>query len=134
MAAHERLDAAAVAKIAAANIRVTMPPYPHRFEGIDSMHELIDRARAEGEWRLLRTAVNRMPAAASYLRRPGDTEFRAYKLDVLRIAAGLIAEITTFGPAVFDACGLPPDRLSDACGGSLGRHADGGTHADGVPH
>ena len=47
-----------------------------------------------------------MPAAASYLRRPGDGQFRAFKLDVLRAEAGLIAEITTFGPDLFPAFGL----------------------------
>jgi RNA polymerase sigma-70 factor (ECF subfamily) len=49
-----------------------------------------------------------MPAAVSYLRRPGDTEFRAFKLDVLRISADSIAEITTFGIALLPAFGLPP--------------------------
>ena len=48
-----------------------------------------------------------MPAAASYLRAPGDTEFRAFKIDVLRIAGRPIAEITTFGTALFAAFGLP---------------------------
>jgi DNA-directed RNA polymerase specialized sigma24 family protein len=52
--------------------------------------------------------ANRMPAAASYLRRPGDTEFRAFKLDVMRIEAGLIAEITTFNAELFAAFGLGP--------------------------
>jgi RNA polymerase sigma-70 factor (ECF subfamily) len=55
-----------------------------------------------------------MPAAASYLRRPGDAEFRGFKLDVLRIEEGTIAEITTFGPALFPALGLPvslPDEV-----------------------
>ena len=42
-----------------------------------------------------------MPAAASDVRRPGDTEFRAFKLDVLRIDGGRIAEITTFGDQQF---------------------------------
>ena len=51
---------------------------------------------------------NRMPAAASYLKRPGDTTFRAFKLDVLRIEADAIAEITTFGPSRFPAFDLPP--------------------------
>jgi hypothetical protein len=49
-----------------------------------------------------------MPTAASYLRKPGDTQFRAFKFDVLRIKAGVIAEITTFGPKLFPAFGLPP--------------------------
>ena len=48
-----------------------------------------------------------MPTAASYLRRPGDTEFRAFKFDVLRIQGGRIAEITTFGAGLFPAFGLP---------------------------
>ena len=47
-----------------------------------------------------------MPAAASYLRRPGDTQFRAFKLDVMRIEAGMIAEITTFPADHFQAFGL----------------------------
>jgi ketosteroid isomerase-like protein len=50
--------------------------------------------------------ANRMPAAASYLRRPGS-EFRAFKLDMLRVKEGRIAEITTFGAALFPALGPP---------------------------
>ncbi|MBO0684247.1 MAG: RNA polymerase subunit sigma-70, partial [Candidatus Dormibacteraeota bacterium] len=62
----------------------------------------------DGDWRLLPTRVNRMPAAASYLRRPGDSQFRAFKLDVLRLGRGAIVEITTFGAQPFAALGLPP--------------------------
>jgi RNA polymerase sigma-70 factor (ECF subfamily) len=51
--------------------------------------------------------ANRMPAAVSYLRRTGDTEFRAFKVDVLRIEDGEIAEITTFGPNLLAAFDLP---------------------------
>ena len=51
--------------------------------------------------------ANRLPAAASYLRRPGDTEFRLFKLDILRIVDGKIAEITTFGGTQIEAFGLP---------------------------
>ena len=108
--AHERCDAVAAAAIAAEDVRVTMPPYPWRFEGLDMLAGLLERAFGpdrDGDWRLLPTMANRMPAAASYLRRPGDSEFRAYKLDVLRIEDGVIAEITTFGYALFPAFGLP---------------------------
>jgi RNA polymerase sigma-70 factor (ECF subfamily) len=48
-----------------------------------------------------------MPTAASYLRKPGDTEFRPFKFDVLRVRDGLVAEITTFGPELFPVFGLP---------------------------
>jgi RNA polymerase sigma-70 factor (ECF subfamily) len=49
-----------------------------------------------------------MPTAASYLRKAGDTEFRAFKFDVMRIEHGKVAEITTFGPELFGVFGLPP--------------------------
>ncbi len=108
--AHQRNDAAAAAAIAAKDIRVTMPPNPMVVQGIASLSVLLERAFGpdrEGDWRLLPTSANRMPAAASYLRRPGDTTFRAFKLDVLRIDAGAVAEITTFGYALFPQFGLP---------------------------
>jgi RNA polymerase sigma-70 factor (TIGR02960 family) len=110
--AHERYDPEAIARISAADIRVTMPPYPYCFQGLDGLAPLLKRAFGpdrEGDWRLLPAAANRMAAAGSYLRRPGDTLFRPFKLDVLRIADGVIAEITTFGPAQFAALGLPPE-------------------------
>jgi RNA polymerase sigma-70 factor (TIGR02960 family) len=106
--AHERLDAAGAIAIAAQDLRITMPPAPYLFEGLEAIGPLLDTALREGEWRLVPTWANRMPAAASYLRRPGDTEFRAFKLDVLRIRDGLIAEITTFGWVLFPEFGLPP--------------------------
>ena len=59
-----------------------------------------------GQWRLLPTAANRLPAAASYLRLPGDSVFRAFKLDVLRVRGGQVAETTTFDSSLFGAFGL----------------------------
>jgi RNA polymerase sigma-70 factor (ECF subfamily) len=109
--AHERCDAAAAVAIAAQDIRITMPPAPLRFEGIEAITPLLERAFGEdrdGDWRLVPTRANRMPTAASYLRRPGDSLFRAFKFDVLRVENGAIAEITTFGAGLFPAFGLPP--------------------------
>jgi RNA polymerase sigma-70 factor (TIGR02960 family) len=106
--AHERGDAALAVSIAARDLRITMPPYPLLFEGIDTIGPLVEGAMNEGDWRLLPTVANRMPTAASYLRAPGDTIHRPFKLDVLRIVDGRIAEITTFGPELFPQLGLPP--------------------------
>ena len=78
--------------------------------GPPAMQELLDVAfgpNGMGAWRLLPTAANRLPAAASYLRRPGDSVFRAFKLDVLRIRGGQVAETTTFDSSLFGAFGLP---------------------------
>jgi RNA polymerase sigma-70 factor (ECF subfamily) len=101
------------------DIRVTMPPMPMCFDGIDQLKPLLQRAfgpERDGDWLLLPTMANRMPAAASYLRRPGDSEFRAFKLDVLRIEGGLIAEITTFGTALFEQFDLPRLYPRDTAG------------------
>ncbi|HYR61270.1 MAG TPA: RNA polymerase subunit sigma-70 [Actinomycetota bacterium] len=109
--AHERCDVAAAVAVASKDLRVTMPPHPFCFEGLDSIGPLLERAFGpdrDGDWRLVPTMANRMPTAASYLRRPGDTEFRAFKFDVLRIEGGAIAEITTFDASLFPVFDLPP--------------------------
>jgi SnoaL-like protein/sigma-70-like protein len=109
--AHERCDAEAAVAIAAQDIRITMPPDLLCFEGLEAIAPLLERAFGDdkdGDWRLVPTQANRMPTAASYLLRPGDTEFRAFKFDVLRIEDGVIVEITTFGAGLFPAFGLPP--------------------------
>jgi RNA polymerase sigma-70 factor (TIGR02960 family) len=109
--AHERCDAVAAVAISAQDIRITMPPYPYLFEGLDNIAPLLERAlgeNREGDWRLVPTVANRTPTAASYLRLSGDSEFRAFKFDVLRVVDGMVAEITTFGPELFPAFGLPP--------------------------
>jgi RNA polymerase sigma-70 factor (TIGR02960 family) len=108
--AHQRYDTAAALAIAASDIRVTMPPNPAYFEGLATLAPLLERAFGpdrDGEWRLVPTAANRMPAAASYLRRPGDDAYRGFKLDVLRVERDRIAEITTFGWSHFARLGLP---------------------------
>ncbi|HUP55164.1 MAG TPA: RNA polymerase subunit sigma-70 [Methylomirabilota bacterium] len=106
--AHERGDAALAVSIAAQDLRITMPPAPYFFQGLDSVAPLLQNALRDGDWRLVPTMANRMPTAASYLRQPGDSVYRAFKFDVLRIEDGKIAEITTFGSALFPAFGLPP--------------------------
>ncbi len=45
--------------------------------------------------------------SASYLRRPGDDTFRAFKLDALRIIEDQVAENTTFDARLFGAFELP---------------------------
>src|SRR5205814_520808 len=108
--AHERCDAEAAVAIAANDLRVTMPPYPWLYDGLDMVAPLMERAFGEerdGDWRLVPTMANRMPAAVSYVRKTGDTELRAFKVDVRRIEDGEIAEITTFGPNLLAAFDLP---------------------------
>jgi RNA polymerase sigma-70 factor (TIGR02960 family) len=108
--AHERQDAAAAVALVREDIRITMPPHPWCFDGVPAMLPLLEQAfgpQSPGEWRLVPTRANRMPTAASYLRAPGGTTYRAVKFDVLRVVDGMIAEITTFDATLFPAFGLP---------------------------
>jgi RNA polymerase sigma-70 factor (TIGR02960 family) len=111
MDAHESGDTSGFAAMLREDVRVTMPPLPMIYDGIAALAPLWERAFDEdefGEWKLVATRVNRMPAAASYLRRQGETEFRAFKLDVLRVEGDRIAEMTTFGAQPFARLGLAP--------------------------
>jgi RNA polymerase sigma-70 factor (ECF subfamily) len=108
--AHERQDPVAALAVIRDDIQVSMPPIPGLHTGKAAVAEMMTHAFNRsifGEWRLLPTAANRMPAAASYLRRARDDRFVPFKLDVLRIGDGKIAEITTFDATLFDRFGLP---------------------------
>jgi RNA polymerase sigma-70 factor (TIGR02960 family) len=107
---HERGDTAAAAALLRDDVRVTMPPQPMVYDGIESLRPLWRTAFEQnmGDWRLVPTRANRLPAAASYLRRPGASEYRAFKLDVIRVKDGRIGEITTFDSTLFAAFGLAP--------------------------
>jgi len=110
IATHENGDVDAAVALLRDDVRVTMPPYPWCHQGLAAVVALMQRATGPGrpgDWRLKPTRANRQPAAASYLRAVGDAEYRAFKLDVLRVEDGAIAEITTFGPGLFRAFGLP---------------------------
>jgi RNA polymerase sigma-70 factor (ECF subfamily) len=107
--AHERADAAALAEMLRDDVRIAMPPAPFWFSGKAMfVPGLQEGLTAPGEWRLVRIGANRQPALASYLRAHGDTAFRPFKIDVMRVENGLVAEITTFGPALFPEFGLAP--------------------------
>jgi RNA polymerase sigma-70 factor, ECF subfamily len=109
--AHERADVAGLAALIREDARLTMPPHPTWFDG----REAIMTAQAQGfdpafgHLRALPTAANRQPAAAWYLRRPGEPDYRPLAFDLLRIEDGLVAEISSFVyPELFAAFDLPP--------------------------
>ena len=107
--AHERADIAAATAMLREDARVAMPPNPFWFNGREAIiQSLIVGLRDPGEWRLIPAWANRQPAAASYLRPWGGTTFEAFKLDVLRIEGGMVAEITTFDATLFPFFGLQP--------------------------
>jgi len=130
MDAIERADVAAMAELLREDARATMPPTPTWHDGREAIMTAVTQSfhpaspHYVGQWRLLPTGANMQPACAGYLRRPGDTEYRAFALDVLRFEEGKLVEITAFGAALepnepgelpfavsadlFRAFGLPP--------------------------
>jgi RNA polymerase sigma-70 factor, ECF subfamily len=109
--ATERGDADAVAALIHEDARFTMPPQPETYVGRDLMVQMwVDGGFGTeefGDIRCLITGVNLQPAVACYTRTPGDDRHRPLAIDVLRIEDGQIAEITTFGPDLFDVLALP---------------------------
>jgi RNA polymerase sigma-70 factor (TIGR02960 family) len=100
--AHEQADVEAAVAVMREDVRVTMPPNPWLFDGLDAVRALLERGLgAPGDWQLVPTRANRMPAFACYL------HGRPFKLDVVRLDGGGVAEITTFTADVFAAFGLP---------------------------
>lgn len=123
--AHAAGDPAAIVDLLRDEIRIWMPPEPLAFRGrgvvADFFREIfVDRP--VGEFRLLPAGrSNGHPAVANYLRAPGDTEFRAVALDVIRLVDGRIDEIVVFQPRFFPLFGLPEvypgDRPGPAASG-----------------
>lgn len=113
MDAHERADIDTLAELLREDALLTMPPHPSWFAGRAAIMALtadvFDPASTmyHGHWRSLPTSANRQPAAAHYVKLPGDTIYRAQVLDVLRIENGKVAEIMAFVPELFPAFGLP---------------------------
>jgi RNA polymerase sigma-70 factor, ECF subfamily len=109
--AHERADADGLAALLQEDVRLTMPPIPTWYDGrkaiMTAMRQAFDPEF--GRLRSVVAAANTQPAAAHYLRPPGESEYRPLALDVLRIEGGRVAEITSFVSAeLFPAFGLPP--------------------------
>ncbi len=109
--AHERADAGALAELLREDARLTMPPHAVWFAGREAIVSASQQGfdPGFGELRTVVAHANRQPAAAHYLRRPGESSFSPLALDVLWLEDGLIAEITSFvSPELFPAFGLPP--------------------------
>lgn len=113
MQAHERADIRMLAELLREDVLLTMPPHAMWFVGraniLDFTADVFTPASEfyHGQWRGIPTSANRQPAAAYYVKRPGDSIYRAQVLDVLRIEAGKIAEVVAFVPELFPVFGLP---------------------------
>lgn len=109
--ASRRADLSELAALLREDARQTMPPARLVYDGREAILALWRPVLAGGEawgtWHCVPLAVNRQPAMASYVRRPGEEAYTAVNIDVLCVEDGLITGITTFGPEVLPAAGLP---------------------------
>jgi RNA polymerase sigma-70 factor (ECF subfamily) len=109
--ASEAADFRAFESIIRADATFRMPPEPGTAASREAMFKLWVEggfgSERFGHLRCVVTHANLQPAVAAYLRRPGDSTWRALALDVLRIEDGLITEIVTFMPDTFPLFGLP---------------------------
>jgi RNA polymerase sigma-70 factor (ECF subfamily) len=109
--AHEQADATALAALLREDARLTMPPHPTWYSGLDAIVTATEKG-FDPEFGRLRSVVlgaNAQPAVAHYLRGPGATEYAPLAFDVLRIQEGRVAEISSFAfPRLFPAFGLAP--------------------------
>ena len=109
--ASEAADFRALESIIRTDATFRMPPQPGVAEGRDAIFSLWVAggfgSERFGRLRCVVTRANLQPAVAAYVRRPGDSAWRALALDVLRIEDGVIAEIVTFPPDCFLSFGLP---------------------------
>ncbi|MFC7533090.1 RNA polymerase subunit sigma-70 [Actinoplanes sp. GCM10030250] len=112
ISAHERNDLDGLASLLRDQLRFAM--LPERGAVTMTAGDAVDGWVSGGlfqhgkdDWRGITTTVNRMPAAALYLRAPGDPEYRLFAVAVLHIVDGKIAELTGFGAAGKPWLGLP---------------------------
>jgi len=118
MEACERADMPALASLLREDAVFSMPPQPEVTRGRDAIVELWAPALAGpsglGEFLMVPVWMNHQPAAANYVRRPGDQEFHALAVDVLRVEGGVVTDIVSFEHTetfpVFDLLGLPATR------------------------
>ena len=111
--ATERADLDALATTMRDDLRFSMPPQPGLFEGRDTIFaEWVSGGFGTDAYRM-RCAVsraNRQPAVGCYALSAETGRYEPLAVDVLRIAEGRIAEIVTFGAAMFPPLGLPAHR------------------------
>lgn len=107
--ASEQADTKWFASVIKEDAVFRMPPEPGETVGRDAMMRLWEEGGFGSTMRLkcLTTRANRQPAVAFYNLGKDGTTYEAMALDVIRIEDGVITEIITFPPTVFEDFGLP---------------------------
>jgi len=107
--ASEQADTKWFASVVREDAVFRMPPEPGETIGRDAMIRLWVEGGFGSSMRLrcVTTRANRQPAVAAYNLGKDGTTYEAMALDVIRIEEGMITEVITFPPNVFEDFGLP---------------------------
>jgi RNA polymerase sigma-70 factor (ECF subfamily) len=109
--AHHRIDVGTVGELLSPDVVLTMPSegidYVGREAVIGFFSDDAFRNASPGDYLLVESVADGLPAAANYIASGGRKPHRATSLDVLRIDAGRIMEIKVLGPDEIRGLGLP---------------------------
>ncbi len=109
IAAHEQADPEALIALLRDDVRLAISPQAGEWTGRGTVAAALRAGMTSlGAWRVLPTAANGQPAAAGYLRRPGETAFLPFSITVLDVRDGQLVDIAAFEAAdLIVAFGLP---------------------------
>jgi RNA polymerase sigma-70 factor (ECF subfamily) len=109
IAAHEQADPEALIALLRADVRLAISSQAGEWTGRGTVAAALRAGMTSpGAWRVLPTAANGRPAAAGYVRRPGETAFLPFSITVLDVRDGQLVDIAAFEAAdLFVAFGLP---------------------------
>ena len=107
-AAFETNDVNGIVALLAHDVRLSMPPLPIEYHGIEHAANFLTHIAAlHHDRRVLPTRANGQPALAMYARDPGANVYRALGLLVVTLAGDRVSAITRFEVGVFPHFGLP---------------------------
>ncbi|WP_086850873.1 RNA polymerase subunit sigma-70 [Amycolatopsis kentuckyensis] len=113
IAAYEAGDPAAVARLLHEDAQAIMPPYTlwfgNRASIVRALSLSLDPASPDcvGRFRMRPVRANRQPAVATYLRRPGEHDYRWFGVTLLTVEAGSITAMAAFESVSAAAWDLP---------------------------
>jgi RNA polymerase sigma-70 factor (ECF subfamily) len=106
--AFEANDVDGIVALLAADVRLSMPPLPLEYHGVEQAARFLGVVAAlHHERRIVATRANGQPALALYARDPGAPVYRALGLLVVTLAGDRIGAITRFDTVLFAQFGLP---------------------------
>jgi RNA polymerase sigma-70 factor (TIGR02960 family) len=110
VAAWEARDVDAFVALLVDDARLSMPPLPAWFDGVESVRDFLVRM-FETPWRLDVTSANGQPALVCWQGRPDGTAYHLGGLTVLTLHAGRIAALTCFLAPLVEKSVVPTDEL-----------------------